>query len=199
MHMKRGLVTNLIFIVSFGLLVGIITFSVASKKPDSFQAVQTYDLSMVNRPVTPDYQYGSYYGLKGAELMVQHIMSLLRSPAVIARIYDTAGLGYTIDHLGRFTTQFRTEQDSSQQVTVQFSRYTPEEADRLANAMSAVLTEEVKLAQQDSAGNSLFALRAQAPVVVLQQVDEWYVTVVGTIAGWLLGIILVAVKRYLSQ
>jgi capsular polysaccharide biosynthesis protein len=186
------------FIILFGVVVAGITYTVASKRPDSYKAIQTYQIQLVNRQPTSDYQYGSYYDLKGAELFTQHVMSLLRSPAVIEQIYQGAGLGYTIDNVSRFTSQFRTDVDSVQQFTVTFSRYNADEAKALANAMSTVLTEQVAQAQVDVNGSSMFRLSAFEPVVVFQETNLVLVTVTALIAGWILAMILVYLRRYLQ-
>lgn len=185
------------FILVFGLVVAAITYGIASQRPDMYKAVQTYDLRLVNRAVTPDYQYGSYYDLKGAELFTQHVMSLLRSPAIIGEIYDTAGLSYEIDNLSRFTSQFRTDVDSSQQFTVTFSRYQASEAEALAEAMTTVLTREVSAASMDADQRSLFELSTFPPVVVYQPTNVTMLTLVALIAGWMCGTLLVYTRRYL--
>lgn len=189
---------SLWFIIIFGLVVGAVTYGIVSRRPAMYQAVQTYDLRLVNRAVTSDYQYGSYYDLKGAELFTQHAMSLLRSPAIIAEIYTTAGLSYEIDNISRFTSQFRTDQNSSQQFTVTFSRYQGSEAKVLAEAMTTVLAREVELASSDTDNHSLFVLGSFAPVIVYQPMNVTLVTLVGVVAGWLLALLLVYTRRYLQ-
>lgn len=189
---------SLAFMLVFGLVVGAITYVLASRRAPSYQAIQTYNLQLVNRSNTADYQYGSYYDLKGAELFTQHVMSMLRSPAVIEAIYQQAGIGYTIDSVSRFTSQFRTDQGSSQQVTVTFSRYSSAEAQALADAMTVVLEREVSLAQMDTDGRSMFYLSALPPVVVYQPVNVTLMTTVAVCAGWLLALMLVHIRRYLQ-
>lgn len=195
LHTLRG---SWLFIALFGAMVAAITYGVASQRPASYQAIQTYQIQLVNRQPTTDYQYGSYYDLKGAELFTQHVMSLLRSPAVIEQIYQTAGVGYTIDNVSRFTSQFRTDVDSSQQFTVTYSRYTPDEAEALASAMTTVLVENVAQAQVDTTGASMFHLNGFQPVVVYQETNVSLVTLVALIAGWVLATIMVYIRRYLQ-
>lgn len=186
-------------ILVFGLITGGIAYGIASYRQPMYQAVVTYELNLVNRPTTKDYQYGSYYDLKGSELLVQHLMSLLRSPAVISEIYQQANVGYTVDNLAQFTNQFRTDQGSSQEFTVTFSRYQRSEAETLAQGMTTVLTARTAAAQQDSAGQSLFHLRSNEPVIVLQQLNPWLAGGVGLVAGWLLALVLIYLKRYLQS
>lgn len=190
---------SLVFIIVFAAVVGALTGLVAQKRPASYNAVLTYELALVNRSTTPDYQYGSYYDLKGAELMTQHAMSLLRSPAVIEEIYQAADLPVNIDNLDRFTSQFRTDQDSSQHFTVKYGRYTEAEAEALADGMTAVLSADIAQAQTDSTGISQFELIAHEPVIVYNEVNVWLLTALGVVAGWLAAVVMVYLKRYLQN
>lgn len=202
MEMKQHLAylrRSLAFIIVFGVVVGVITGLIAQRRPASYNAVLTYELALVNRSTTSDYQYGSYYDLKGAELMTQHAMSLLRSPAVIEEIYRAADLPVIIDNLDRFTSQFRTDQDSSQHFTVKYGRYTETEADALADGMTAVLSQDIAQAQTDSVGSSQFKLIAHDPVIVYSEVNEWLLAALGVVAGWLAAVVLIYLKRYLQN
>lgn len=190
---------SLVFIIGFGLVVGVITAVVAQKQPASYDVVLSYELALVNRSTTPDYQYGSYYDLKGAELMTQHAMSLLRSPAVIEEMYQAAGVAYSLDNLDRFTSQFRTDQDSSQHFSVKFSRYTATDAAALADGMTEVLSAAIADAQTDASGVSQFKLLAHQPVIAYSEVNVWLLTSLGCVAGWLTAIVLVYLKRYLQN
>ena len=202
MEVKNHLVAikrSLPFIIIFTIAVGTITYIIANRRPPSFQVIQTYMVALVNRPSTTDYQYGSYYDLKGAELFTQHAMSMLRNPAIIEEIYNSAGVGYTIDNLNRFTSQFRTDQDSSQQFSVRFSRYAQDEAEALAGAMSEILEREVAAAQTDVEGNNLFRLVSYTPVVIYKEVNVWLLTLLGVVAGALCAVVLVYINRYLKN
>ncbi len=187
------------YILVFALAVAAVTFILTSRRPPSYQVIQTYMVNLVNRSATADYQYGSYYDLKGAELFTQHVMSMLRSPALIVEIYQTAKLPYTIDNLNRFTNQFRADQDSSQQFTVRFDRYTEAEAQAIADAMTIILTREVAAAQTDSNDASLFKVVALDPIISFQEVPVWFYTGLSFIAGALCAAVLVYLYRYLQS
>ncbi|EKD76630.1 MAG: hypothetical protein ACD_43C00038G0003 [uncultured bacterium] len=190
---------SLVFIVVFGLVVGVITTVIAQNQPAGYDAVLSYELALVNRSTTPDYQYGSYYDLKGAELMTQHAMSLLRSPAVIEEIYQAAGVAYSIDNVDQFTSQFKTAQDSSQHFSVKFSRYNMAEAAAMADGMTEILSADIAQAQTDTNGASQFKLIAHEPVIVYSVVNVWLLTGLGVAAGWLTAIVLVYLRRYLQN
>lgn len=187
-----------ILIALFGIAIAIGAYVISSQRPPSYKAVLGYEIELINRGETQDYQFGSYYDLKGSEIFTQHLMSILHSPAVIQEIYDAAGLGYEIKNLSQFTNQFRTDQGSAQNFTVTFSRYTEEEAVELSNGMTTVLTERVVESQVDEAGKGLFRLRPTDPVIVYEELNPWLAAVVALISGWIFIVIVLYLKRYLK-
>ncbi|MFA5994980.1 MAG: hypothetical protein WCW27_02035 [Patescibacteria group bacterium] len=187
------------FIIGFGIITAVAAFVIVKQRQPIYTTVVDYEVSLVNRPVSADYQYGSYYDLKGAELFTQYLMSLLNSAGVIEQIYQQANVGYDITNLAKFTSQFRADQGSAQQFTVKFSRYQQAEADTLAKAMTTVLTEHAVAAQQNEAGKNLFSLTASTPVIVYEPLNPWLVAGAGLVAGWLLAGVLVYLKRYLQS
>ena len=187
-----------IFIVVFGVVCAGIAWYVSSARPASYNVVQSYEVELVNRSSTDDYQFGSFYDLQGAELFTQHMVSLLHSAAVIEDIYEQAGIVVEIDNLNRFTNQFKTNQDSNQHFTVTFGRFYEDEALVIADAMTTVLTERAANAQVSEDGDELFRLRSNEPVVLYTEPNVALSTVVALIAGWALAIILLLLKRYLA-
>lgn len=185
-------------ILLFGVLVAGVAGVVTWQRPASYKTIIAFEVQLTNRTGTPDYQYGSYYDLKGAEIFSQYLMSLLRSPAVIEDMYQTAGLSYSIDNLDQFTNQFRGDQGAAQLFTITFSQYDRVAAEQLANSMVVVLAKHAQLAELDANGNSLFSLLANDPVIVYQEPSVWLSVVVGAIAGWVVAIVAIYLKRYLE-
>lgn len=190
---------SLVFIVIFGIVAGVAGYAISVQRAPMYESVVSYEIELINRGNTTDYQYGSYYDLKGAEIFTQHLMSLLRSAAVIEEIFQQADVSYTITNLNTFTNQFRTDQGSAQDLTVKFSRYHEDEAYAIASAMTDVLIERTATAQVTTDGHSQFRLRANDPIVIYKETNEWLIAVTALIAGWLLAIVLVYLKRYLKS
>ncbi|MDP3970264.1 MAG: hypothetical protein Q8P90_01050 [bacterium] len=189
----------IIFILVFGLVTAGVAYAVSSNRPASYKTVMSYELELINRSATSEYQYGSYYDLKGSEIFAQHLMSLMRSPAVIEDIFRQAGISYEIDNLSRFTNQFRTDQGSAQHFSVTFSRYNRSEAESIATAMTDVLSERVATSQVDDNQKSMFKLRSSEPVILYEEVNVWLAVIVALLAGWLFALALVYLKRYLQS
>ncbi len=198
-HHAINLKRALPFIILFGVAVAVIAYVIASQRPAVYKSVVTYEVELINRNVTQDYQYGSYYDLKGSEIFSQHIMSLLRSPAVIEDILQEAGISYEIKSINRFTSQFRTDQDSAQHITVTFTRYTREEAEAISEAMSVILDERASTSQVGINGDSQFHLRINEPVIVLEETNPWLVAGSALLAGWLLAVVLVYLRHYFKS
>lgn len=190
---------SLLFIVLFGIVAGVAGYVISVQRAPMYEAVVSYEVELINRGDTTEYEYGSYYDLKGAEIFTQHLMTLLRSAGVIEEIFNNAGVGYTITNLNTFTNQFRTDQGSAQDLTVTFSRYQEAEAFAIANAMTDVLVERTATTQVSTEGHSQFRLRANDPIVIYKETNEWLVAVTALVAGWLLAIVLVYLKRYLKS
>lgn len=190
---------SLAFVVIFGVVAGVVAYVISINRVPMYEGVVTYEVELINRGGTQDYQYGSYYDLKGAEIFSQHLMSILRSAAVIEEIYQAAGIGYSIDNLNTFTNQFRTDQGSAQDFTVTFSRYQETETLAIAEGMTKVLTARTATTQITTDGQSQFRLRSNDPVIIYEETNEWLVAISALVAGWLLAIIVVYLQRYLRS
>jgi capsular polysaccharide biosynthesis protein len=187
------------FLVIFALVVGVCSFYIGYTRPTNYKAVVSFDVLMVNRDATSDYQYGAYYDLKGAEMFVQTATSWLRTPAVIEAIYKDAGIGYEIDNIDRFTNRFKTSLDSAQSFTVTYNDLSEANAQKIGVSMGKVLGQKALEVNKDSENNSLFSLKASEPVVVVSKLNIYLVIVIGVIVGLVIGTILVYLKKYFTE
>lgn len=185
------------FILIVTVLVGVVALLFAIYRPVSYKAVINFDIALVNRPATPDYQYGGYYDLKSAEIYGQHLLSWFKSPSVVADVYETAGVGYQIDNIARFTNRFQTKQYSAQNIAVIFNDRSQEQAVKLATAVASVV--ETRAAADSQSEQNIFSVTALDPVVAESEFDLWLVTAVGLIAGLLLSVILVYLREYFRE
>lgn len=184
------------FIATITVLVGVAALLFAVLRPDSYTSVVSFEVNFVNRPVNQiDYQYGSYYDLKGAEIFTQHLMSLFKQPAVVAAVYEAAGHSYEIDNIGRFTNRFKTSQYSAQSFAVQFTDRNEFNAKGLGEAIVDVV-EGRGAAAGTVNGESVFEVIGAEPVVAQTEQTVWFVTLIGTLAGFLLSLVLVYLREY---
>lgn len=187
------------FIILFTLAAGVAAFVYAIYRPVSYEAVVSFNVELANRTATPDYQYGGYYDLKAAEIYTQHLMSWLLTPAVVEQIYQEAGVSYSIDSIPRFTNRFKTHQYSAQNFDVEFHDYNRETAEKLAVAVATVISSRADDTKGIADDQPLFVAQPLDPVVAEDELNPWFVTVVGLIAGLLASIILVYLREYIRE
>lgn len=183
------------FILLMTVVTGVAALTFSLVRPETYKTVVSFEVELVNRPVTPDYQYGAYYDLKASELYVQHLMSLFVTPAAVEQVYQSAGFGYTIDSLSRFTNRFSTKQFSSQNFSVQFTDYHRDSAEKLAAAVTDVVVKNAAVSGKVN-DQQLFTVNAYPAVIAPSEVNPTVVTIVGVLAGLLGSIILVYIREY---
>lgn len=183
------------FILVVTVLVGVAALLFGLFQPLVYKGFTSFEVRSVTQPPTEEYQYGGYYEIKAAEVYTQHLMSLVRTPAVVEEIYQNAGQGYEIDNINRFTNRFQAKQYSARNFSVSFTDRNKETAERLAQAVAAVV--ELRATQTDSVGEeSRFEVIALNPVVAPSQYNPWAVTVVGALAGLIFSVLLVYLREY---
>lgn len=188
------------FIATVTVLVGVAALLFAVLRPQTYTAVVSFEVSFVNRPAVDgiEYQYGSYYDLKGAEIFTQHLMSLMRTPAVVAEVYETAGHDYQIGNISQFTNRFKTSQYSAQNFVVQFTDQNEFAAKGLGEAVATVIQNHAPAAGSIN-GEPIFEVRADEPVVAVSEHAIWFVTIVGVLAGLLMSLVLVYLREYFRE
>ncbi len=186
------------FILLFTILVGIAAFAWAIVQPTKYNAIVAFDVQVANQGgAAAEYQYGAYYDLKGAEVFTQHLMSWFLSPSFVGDVYKSADMGYEIKTVNAFTGRFQTKQYSAQQFVVLFYDYNKETAEKLAGGVVKTV-EEKSVSQIQKDQQTKFVVKAQTPVVVAAELNQWLALVVGLIAGLALSVILVYVREYLQ-
>ncbi len=186
------------FIVLMTVLAGVATGLWMIVKPLSYDAQVSFEVQLVNRGETKQYEYGVYYDLKGAEMYTQHLMSLLKSPAVVEEIYTTAGMGYEIDSISRFTGRFRAKQFSSEHFVVEFGDLNPDTAKKLGDAVATVISTHAQAAGSIDS-QPQFIVTPSDTVVAGHQTPLWMTVVAGLLGGFVLSLLLVYLREYLRS
>lgn len=186
------------FIIIFALAVGLLSFIVGYYKPMTYKAVVSFDVNLTNRPETTDYQYGSYYELKGAEMFTQNAMSWLRTASVIEQIYKQAEVGYEIKNIDQFTNRFTTKQYGAQNFIVTFYDLNLDNAHKIGKAVGMVVAEKTEEANKNPNNKALFTAQASEPIVIENKMNLYLVTILGVIVGLVVSTILVYLKHYLK-
>ncbi|MFH1536630.1 MAG: hypothetical protein ABID45_01435 [Patescibacteria group bacterium] len=185
-----------LFILIFSVCVALAAFIFAYNQPEKYKASIAFDINMVNRPATDEYQYGSYYDLKGAEIFSQHVISWFLTPSVTAEIYEKAGIDYEVTSYSSFTNRFKAKQYSAQNVVVTFTDVYEPNANKLAKAIVEVVEKKTSTSAKDVENRSQWEARAAKTMIIKSSNPLGIVTALGFISGLIISICLVYLYRY---
>lgn len=187
------------FIIVFALCAALAAFAFTYFQPEKYKVSIGFDINMVNRPAGTDYQYGSYYDLKGAEIFSQHIISWFLTPSFVAEIYEKAEIPFEIDSFSGFTNRFKAKQYSAQNVVVTYTDVYEPNAEKLAAAIVEVVQEKTKAAETDVDGKNQWEAVNAEPIIVLTENPYWFTALLGLVAGLVIAVLLVYLKYYLKE
>lgn len=184
------------FVLGFALFVGASAFFFSLYRPEVYKVTVSFDVFAVNKTATDEYQYGSYYDLKAAEVFTQNVMSWMMTPSVIIDIYRAADVGYTIDNIDKFTNRFHSKQLGAQNFTVSYTDSSRTNAEKLADGMMQVVSNRSETILTNESGEAIFTVQGNEPVIVKSNFGSTTTTAVGLIVGFVLAIILVYLHKY---
>lgn len=171
-------------------------FFFATQRPVGYTAVVSFDVELTHSSQHANDEFGGAYSdLKASEVFSQNAMSWMMTPAVISKVYDEAGISYTIDSLGRFTSRFETHQYGAQNFVVQFSEADQTKAYALAGAVATVMEQKASVVSIED-GAPMFTLTAADPVVVKEHWDPTFVVIVALISGIAAGVVLTYARDF---
>ena len=184
------------FILLFSLGVALAAFIFTNNQPEKYKASIAFDINMVNRPATDEYQYGSYYDLKGAEIFSQHVISWFLTPSVTAEIYEKADIGYEVTSYSSFTNRFKARQYSAQNVVISYTDVYEPNAKKLADAIVEVVEDKTGASAKDVENRSQWKAEAAKIMIIKSSNPIGIVTALGFISGLIISICLVYLYRY---
>lgn len=187
------------FILIFVLVAALAAYWFAGSQPDKYKVSIGFDLILNDAPQAGEYQYGSYYDLKGGEIYSQTIISWFMTPSFVEEIYQKAEIGYEIDSFSRFTTRFKAKSYSAQNVIVTFDDVYEPNAEKLAQAITGLVEEKSKQVVMDGEGKPVWEARADEPVIVLTENPVWLIVLLGALGGLIVSVILVFLRHYFKN
>ena len=187
------------FILVFTLVAALAAYWFINAQPEKYKVSIGFDLILNDAPQAGEYQYGSYYDLKGGEIFSQTVISWFMTPSFVSEIYDKADIGYEIDSFSQFTSRFKGKSYSAQNVIITFDDVYEPNAEKLANAIVELVEQKSKEAIKDGEGKPVWEAQADEPVIVLIKNQIWLVVVLGALGGLIVSIILVFLRYYFKN
>ncbi len=167
----------------------------AMTRPAGVEASIAFAVNRINRETTPDFQYDGYYALQASDLYAQTVVSWFSTPAVVRDIYAKANLPTDLGTLGAYAAKFQTKKYSAQNIVVRFTEQDEPTAAKLAAAVIAALRDRTATLNETADRKSLFEIVASDPVIAPRRPPVATVTVLGGLAGVLLGLFLASLRE----
>lgn len=186
-------------LIALVIIAGIGAAWFISAQPSKYEGSISFSINRITAQETADYQYDGYYGIKAAELFGQTLVSWLETPSILYSVYEHADIEPHISSLNSFTGRFKAKLYSPQNMVVTFTETDKDNAVALSESIRELMVQKADEANRIATGESLFEVTAEPSVVVEKRVDTALAGGIGALAGFLIGIVLLALKYYIQN
>lgn len=185
-------------IVVFTILTAVFAFGFSVYASRVYEASISLFLSKSGTQETVDFKYDGYYALQSEEMIADSIEKMLQSPEVVETIYRESGIDPAFKNIKSYKKKITAHKMSSQYIEVGFSARSREDAQKIADALTRTVRQKME-GQKDASGQEVsFVIDGAEPIILEKKANVPLNTAVGFLAGALLGIFAVFVKKYLA-
>lgn len=186
-----------LFLVIVALsVVGGFTYSYISSK--SFETSLTLNITRIGSQKTPDFKYDGFYRLQADEKFAETVVEWLKSPRIVYDIYTEAGAYSQKLTMSRLAKSLRSEKLSSQLVSVNFSAPDEKTSQKIAGAISKIISENIQSLNKDQKEDTWFEIVARDPVIMKKSYEKETVLLFSLLVGIFLGFWAAMVRHYLK-
>jgi len=185
-----------IFIVIV-ILGGVAAFLFTKFQPASFTASTTFTVnksSVLDQSQISYYLFDNYYNVQSAGLFSQIVTTWFESPALVKEIYEKAGLDVPQVSQRKLSKTFKAVREEPATINVTISGEDKEQLDKLINAAAAVLQEKTNELGKNA--DSFYEIAKFNPIVTENKVNLWLNTLIGLLAGVLIGALIALAIDY---
>ncbi len=186
-----------IFIIILTLVAIIAAGGFTYLKPVEHDTSIAFSINRINKQETEDYQYDGYYAIQASDLFSQTVMSWMMTPSVLLEIYERAGIDPQITSTENFISRFKAKKYSPQNVVVRYRERDKQTAQKIADAIIAIVEEKTAAAVQTSDQKAFFEVVGSLPVIVEKKPLLWLNLIIGLVGGLLVSIIAAYTVEYL--
>lgn len=186
--------TTFIIIV---ILTTVFTFTFTKTRPTSYTASTTFTVnksSSLEQSKINYYLFDNYYNVQSSALFSQIVALWFESPALVKEIYQKAGIELPNISQKALGKTFKAVREEPAIINVIISGTDQEKLDKLMNAAYDVL--QAKTNELGKNDTSFYELAKFTPIVTKDQPSLILNTIVGLIAGILLGALIAMAIEY---
>ena len=187
-------------VVIYTILIAVVAvYAWSVRTSQTFSASLLLNISRTETQSTADYRYDQFYRLQADEKFAETVEQWLKSPGISQEIFQKVDIKTSEKSLRQLSKSFRAEKMSANLVGVSFGAQTEDEAKKIANAASAVISDKTKNLNADARDPNWFKVDMSDFVVARNTQDLRINLAVAALAGLFIGTLLAFGKHYVSE
>jgi len=187
-------------VVIYTILLAIVAvYAWSVKKSETYSTAFLLNISRTEVQSTAEYKYDQFYRLKADEKFAETIVSWLKSPGVAKDIFEKAGSVADQKTMRQLSKSFRAEKASSEIISVNFEARSEEEAKKIANAVSFVVSEKTKSMNSEARDPNWFAVEMSNLIIKKNTQDLRINLITAALLGFFVGTFLAFGKHYINE
>lgn len=191
----KGWLTIVIVVVIFGFL----GYYNAKRSKPTTAAFVTFEVTQ--KPETgEDYKYDNFYNLSAASILTDQIAGLATNPNTIVDVYKKAGINLLETDVRKLAKTFRTQKSSggSNTLTITATNEDTKTAQLLIENLRTIVISSFDKKKSDGQISNAFNISASETSTLTAVSNATVSTAVMGLIGFIVGSILVLLKKYLS-
>jgi capsular polysaccharide biosynthesis protein len=190
---------NISVVIYTIVIAAIAVYAWSMRVSQNYNASFLLDISRAENQPTSDYRYDQFYRLQADEKFAETIVEWLKTPGVAQDIFSRADIGTEQKTMRQLAKSFGAEKLSSLAIRVSFSTQTEEEAEKVAAAVSNVVSAKTENLNKEARDPNWFKVD-MSNLVVLKNIQDLRINLaIAALAGLFIGTLLAFGKHYISE
>jgi len=190
---------NISVVIYTIVITAIVVYAWSMRVSQNYNTSFLLDISRAENQPTSDYRYDQFYRLQADEKFAEAIVEWLKTPGVAQDIFSRAGIGTEQKTMRQLAKSFGAEKLSSLAIRVSFSTQTKEEAEKVAAAVSNVVSAKTENLNKEARDPNWFKVDI-SNLVVLKNIQDLRINLaIAALAGLFIGTLLAFGKHYISE
>jgi capsular polysaccharide biosynthesis protein len=193
---------NLGLIIVVTILVALFAYIFTAKQPVTYEANANFTIIPKSAAELKNvYEYDGYYALQAAVLFGNTLASWLQSPDIVVEIFKKAGYELEKTQSSKSLAKLikPTLVPNSFSVKFQLKDRDENKAQKLAQATTEIVQNKTTEFNQRAGSKANFEVAASEPIILEVKPKKEFNTMVGALAGLILGVFLAFVRQYFRK
>jgi len=185
----KGIKKYIYLPIGLALIIGGFSLYSSLKTPYNFSGAVTFTIGNSNEVISGANNFNNYYSVSASSIVADTIGGWLTSPNYIALIHQKAGVGLTAKKVSSVKKLLNNNKSSlnSSVVVAELVGKTNQEINNLLSSTQAIIQQEFKKQQDINAISKDIKLSVSDPIVITSKKNLTLDTLIGMIAGLILG------------